>query len=144
MLKWALAVAVVAIATSQLIEFAYLCAAQHSLDLAARAGAFAGTFPRATYESVAIAIDRKLANDPQLSSRIQLTVLQNGRPVGRQMHPGESDRISVTLSAPVSSVTPSWLLKLPLWRGDTLLNARAERTAPSHKLRPEHSQTAAE
>jgi hypothetical protein len=143
-LKWAMAVAVIAIATSQLTEFAYLCAAQHSLDLAARAGAFAATLPRASYESVAIAIDRKLANDPQLSGKIQLTVLQNGRPVGRQIHPGESDRISVTLTAPASSVTPSWLLKLPLWRGDTMLHACAERSAPSHKLRPEHSQTAAE
>ena len=143
-LKWAMAVGVLVVSASQLIEFAYLSVAEHSLNLAARAAAFEATLPRASYESIAAAVDRKLVSYPRLGDKIQLTVLQNGHPITRQVRPGESDRISVTLSAPSSVFTPSWLIKLPRASDDTHLTAHAERTTPSHKLRPEHSQTAAE
>jgi hypothetical protein len=143
-LKWSAALAVLFVAASQLIEFASLCSAEHSLSLAARAGAFEATLPRANYKSIAAAVDRKLVAYPQLSGQTQLTVLQNGRPISQQLRPGENDRISVTITAPASAFTPHWLLKLPQWSNDTHLTAHAERTTPSHKLRPEHSQTAAE
>jgi hypothetical protein len=112
--------------------------------LAARAGAFEATLPRANYKTIAAAVDRILVAYPQLSGKTQLTVLQNGRPVGQQLRPGENDRISVTITAPASAFTPRWLLKLPRWSDDTHITAHAERNTPSHKLRPEHSQTAAE
>jgi hypothetical protein len=143
-LKWSAALTVTVIAANQLIEFGCLCSAEHSLDVAARAGACEATLPRANYKSIAAAVDRTLVAYPQLRGKSQLTVLQNGRPIAQQLHPGENDRISVTLSAPASAFTPRWLLKLPRRSDDTRITAHAERNTPSHKLRPEHSQTAAE
>jgi hypothetical protein len=136
--------AVVAVAATQLIAFAYMCAADRALNLAARAGASESILPRATYDSICAAVERRLTEYPHLGSHLQLTVLQNGRPVGQRFQAREDDRISITISAPASAMTPGWLTKLPQWRGDLLLNARAERMALSHRLRPEHSQTAAE
>jgi hypothetical protein len=143
-LKWAAALAIISIAAVQLAAFLYLCQAQHALNLAARAGASESILPRANYETIYAAIGRTLANYSQLGSQLQVTVLQNGRPVGRRVSFGEEDRISVTISAPASAMTPNWLTKLPQWRGDVLITALADRTMPSHRLRPEHSQTAAE
>jgi hypothetical protein len=143
-LKWASAFAVVAIAASQLTSFAYVTAADHALNLAARAGASESILPRSTYESICGAVERRLAEYPQLGSQLQLTVLQNGRPIGQRFQLREDDRISITISAPASAFTPAWLAKLPTWQGDVLLAARAERVMPGRHLRPEHSQTAAE
>ncbi|HEX4413887.1 MAG TPA: hypothetical protein VH107_09695 [Lacipirellulaceae bacterium] len=143
-LKWGAAVSVIAVAASQLIAFAYICQGEHALDSAARAGASESILPRATYETISAAIERRLATCLQLGSQLQVTILQNGRPIGQRFRIGEDDRISVIISAPASAMTPSWLAKLPLWRGDVLISARADRTMPSRKLRPEHSQTAAE
>ncbi len=143
-LKWAAASAVLAIAASQLITFAYVCAADHTLKLAARAGASESILPRATYESICAAVERRLTEYPQLGSRLQLTVLQNGRPIGQRFQARGEDRISVTISAPDSAFMPSWLTKLPMWKGEVPLTARAERVMPGRRLRPEHSQTAAE
>ncbi len=107
-------------------------------------GCLRSNFTPRNYKSIAAAVDRTLAAYPQLSGKTQLAVLQNGRPIGQQLRPGENDRISVTVTAPASAFTPHWLLKLPRWSDDTHITAHAERTTPSHKLRPEHSQTAAE
>jgi hypothetical protein len=143
-LKWAAALAIVAIAATQLTAFCYLCETQHALNLAARAGASESILPRATYETICAAIARRLANYPQAETQLQVTVLQNGRPIGRRLRFDEEDCISVMISAPASAMTPSWLARLPQWRGDVLITAMADRTMPSHKLRPEHSQAAAE
>jgi hypothetical protein len=104
--------------------------------MAARTGATEATLPRATYQSVAAAVERRLAGYPQLGGQLQLNLLQNGRPVGRQFRAGDGDRVSITLSAPTSSVVPGWLSKISLWRGDAPLNAHAEREVPGRKLRP--------
>lgn len=143
-LKWAAALAVIAIAASQLTAFAFVWHGERQLELAARAGASESILPRATYATISAALERRLASYPQLRHYLQQTVLQNGRPVGPRFQAGEDDRISVTVSAPASAFLPGWLTHLPTWRSEVLITARAERTMPSHKLRPEHSHTAAE
>jgi hypothetical protein len=143
-LKWAAAIAVVTVSASQLVAFAYVCVADRALNLAARAGAAESILPRATYQSIYAAVERRLADYPRLGSRLQMTVLQNGRPVGQRFRAREDDRISITISASASAMMPGWLTTVPQWRGDLLLTARADRTMRGHRLRPEHSQTAAE
>ena len=51
------------------------------------------TLPRATYQSITAAVERRLASYPQLSGQLQLSVLQNGRPVGTQFRAGDGDRL---------------------------------------------------
>ena len=123
-LKWAAASAVVAIAVSQLVAFGYVCAADRALNVAARAGASESILPRATYESICAAVERRLTEYPQLGGQLQITVLQNGRPVGQRFQAREEDRISITISAPDSAFMPGWLKKSPAWKGGILLTAR--------------------
>jgi hypothetical protein len=138
-LQWAAAIGVLAFAASLLTEFAYLVAAEQSLNMAARAGATEATLPRATYQSITAAVERRLASYPQLNGQLQLRLLQNGTPVGQQFRVSDGDRVSIALSAPTSSVVPGWLRKLSPWHGDAPLNAHAEREVPGRKLRPAKS-----
>ena len=138
-LQWAAALAVLTVATSVLVEYAYLLAAEQALNLAAKTGATEATLPRATYQSITAAVERRLASYPQLNGQLQLRLLRNGTPVGRQFRASDGDRVSITLSAPTSSVVPGWLYKISLWRGDARLNAHAEREMPGRKLRSAQS-----
>ena len=133
-LQWAAALTVLVMAASMLAQFGYLIAAENALNVAAQAGAMEATLPRATYQSVAAAVERRLAEYPQLEEQLQLTLLQNGSPIDRLIR-GDGDRFSITLSAPSSAMMPAWLCKLSLRSGDTTVTAHAERQAPGRKLR---------
>src|SRR6478752_5261034 len=96
-LKWASAMATLIVAASILTQFGYILAAEHKLNIAARAALSEAMLPRATTDSVRAAAERRLrdANQVQL---LQLTILQNGKPVERQIRPSEGDMLSITLS----------------------------------------------
>src|ERR1043165_2882686 len=80
-LQWAAAIVVLVMATNVLAEFACVVAAEHTLTIAARAGALEATLPRATYESVVATIKRRLAGYPRLVEQLHVCLLQNGSPV---------------------------------------------------------------
>jgi hypothetical protein len=133
------ALIVLVVAMSVLVEFAYLLAAERSLNLAARAGATEATLPRSTYQSIADAVERHLANYPQANRHLQLAILQNGSPVGIKFRAVDGDRLSIALSVPASSVVPGWLRRLSLWQSDSPVTASAERQVPGRKLRAAQS-----
>jgi hypothetical protein len=133
-LQWAAALAVLAFAGSTLVEFAYLSVAEHKLSIAARAGVLEATLPRASYQSVALVVESHLTQYPRLARRLQLTLVQNGSPVARQIRPGDGDRLSIALSAPSSAVLPDWLRIIMFWRGESPIQAHAERQLPGRTL----------
>src|SRR6186997_2751598 len=61
-LRWAAALATIAVATSQLIAFAYQLSTEHTLAAAARAGALEATLPRASVRTVTETVARRLQN----------------------------------------------------------------------------------
>ena len=134
-LRWAAAAVVLTIGVGVVIQFAYLVTAEHAMQLAARAGATEATLPRATYQSITAAVERRLTDYALKSGQLQITMLQNGIPVGRQFHAGDGDRISLTISVPTSATLPAWLRKLSPWRNEAPTSARAERDVPGRKLR---------
>jgi hypothetical protein len=134
-LQWAAALTVLAIATCVLLDFACLATAEHLLTVAARAGALEATLPRATYESIVATTERRLARYPQLAGQLRIDIEQNGVPVGRQFRQCAGDRISVTLVAPVSAVTPPWLRAAAYRRSDSVIRAEAYRQMPGRNLR---------
>jgi hypothetical protein len=134
-IQWAAGLVILAIAANVLVEFGYLLAAEHSLNLAARSGAVEATLPRATYQSITAAVERRLADYPHLQGRLQLTLLQNGKAAGQQFRASNGDRISITISAAPSSFVPGWLRTLTFWRDEAPIIARAEREVPGRKLK---------
>ena len=134
-LQWAASLAVLLAAVGGLTQFAYLVAAEHALNLAARAGATEATMPRATFQSVNAAIERRLTGLSLQNGQLQVNFLQNGTPVGRQIRPSDGDRISLTISVPSAATLPTWLRKLTPWHTAAPLTARAEREVPGRKLR---------
>jgi hypothetical protein len=134
-LLWTAAIAVLLIAVGGLTQFAYMIAAEHTLNVAARAGATEATLPRATYQSVTAAVERRLVKYPLLSGQLQVNLLQNGTPVGQKFRAGDGDRFSITISVPASVAMPTWLRKFSPWHDESLINARAERDVPGRKLR---------
>jgi hypothetical protein len=133
-LAWAGALAVLAIAAGVLTEFAYVLAAEHTLSVAAWAGAMEATLPRATYESVTAAVDRRLDQYPLLAKQLHLSFLQNGTLVQSQFCQHDGDHFAITLSGPSSSASPDWLRTLMFWRGESEIRAHAERQLPGRKL----------
>lgn len=137
-LKWAAALATLVVAAATLLQFAYLMAAERTLYVAARAGAMEATLPRATYQSVQAAVERRLSGYSRMHGRVQLTLLRDGQAVGRQLHAGDGVRFSLIVRAQASAAVPTWLVKLTPWRSDQPLLARAERTVPGRQL--QHAQ----
>lgn len=133
-LQWAAALAVLTIAGSSFTEFAYLLAAEHKLALAARAGVLEATLPRASYESVTSAIERRLSNYPRLPQQLQLTLLQNNSPAPRQIRRHDGDQFSIRLAVPAAAIVPDWLRAVFFWRTDSRIEAHAERHIPGRKL----------
>jgi hypothetical protein len=133
-LAWAGALAVITIATGVLTEFAYVLAAERTLSVAARAGAMEATLPRATYQSVTAAVDRRLIQYPLLAKQLHLSVLQNGAVVQSQLRQHEGDLFVITLSGPSCSAVPAWLRRLLFWRGESEIRAQAEQRLPGRKL----------
>jgi hypothetical protein len=135
-LMWAAALAVFGVVVCIATEFVCLAMAANALGVAARAGALEATLPRATHDTVAAVIERRLAGYPQLAARMQFTLLRNDAPVDRSLRLQDGDRISIAISAPASAALPTWLQRLPQFHDDAPLIAQAERQLPSHKLRP--------
>lgn len=133
-LAWAGALAVLAIATGVLTEFAYVLAAERALSAAARAGAMEATLPRATYQSVTAAVDRQINHYPLLTKQLRFSLLQNGMLVQSQFRQHECDRFTVRLSGPSSAAVPDWLRTLMFWRGESAIQAHAETQLPGRKL----------
>jgi hypothetical protein len=133
-LAWAGALTVLTIATGVLIEFAYVLVAERTLSVAARAGAMEATLPRATYQSVTAAVDRRLIQYPLLAKQLHLCLLQNGALVQSQFHQHEGDLFAITLSGPSSLAVPEWLRTLLFWRGKSAIQAHAEKRLPGRKL----------
>jgi hypothetical protein len=133
-IAWAGALAVLVVAASVLIEFAYVLAAERALSNAARAGAMEATLPRATYQSITAIIDRRLSQYPVLAKQLHLSLLQNDSLVQSQFRPHEGDRVAITLSGPSSSAIPVWLRTLTSWRGESVIHAHAEQQLPGRKL----------
>jgi len=133
-LVWAGALAVLAIAAGVLTEFAYVLAAERTLSIAARAGAMEATLPRATSQSVTAAVDRRLIQYPVLAKQLHLSLLQNGALVQSQFRQHAGDLFAITLSGPSSSAVPEWLRTLMFWRGESAIQAHAERQLLGKKL----------
>jgi hypothetical protein len=133
-LAWAGALAVLTIATGVLTEFACVLAAERTLSVAARAGAMEATLPRATYQSVTAAVDRRLIEYPLLAKQLHMSLLQNGALVQSQFHQQQGDLFAITLSGPSRSAVPDWLRTLLFWRGEWAIQAHAERQLPGRKL----------
>jgi hypothetical protein len=133
-LAWAGALAVITVAMSVIAEFAYVLAAERTLLVAVRAGAMEATLPRATYQSVTAAVDRRLSQYPSLAAQVQLSLLQNGTLVQSQFRQHDGDRFVIMLSGPSSAAVPAWLSTLICWRGDSAIRAQAEQQMPGRKL----------
>jgi hypothetical protein len=133
-LAWAGAIAVFTIAAGILTEFAYVFAAERALSVAARAGAMEATLPRATYQSVTAAVDRRLRHYPLLAKQVRLALLQNGTLVQSQFRQHDGDHFAITLSGPDSAAVPDWLRPLTFWRADSAIQAYAEQQLPGRKL----------
>lgn len=133
---WASCVAVLVFAASVLTEFAYLVAAEHKLNLAARAGAVEATLPRANDQSIRAVVEHRLVGYPKLARQLQLGISQNGSPAIRPFRSKDGDRIAVTLSAPRSAAVPAWLRTVMFWRNDSQMQVRAESKMPGRKLGP--------
>jgi hypothetical protein len=145
-LAWAAAFAAIAVTACVLMEFAYVAGAEHALFVAARAGATEATLPRATYESVTAAIERRLVSQPLLHDQLSLIFAQNGDLVQQSyFRQRGGDRFAVTLSAPSRAALPDWLRALSFWREDSRISAHAQQKLPGRKLPlPRRNQTAAE
>jgi hypothetical protein len=145
-LAWGTALAAIVAMACVLLEFAYVAAAERSLIVAARAGATEATLPRASYQSVTAAIERRLTSQPLLMEQLSMTFAKNGDLV-QQPYFGQSggDRFTVTLSVPNNAALPNWLRAISIWRGDSKITAHAEQKLPGRKLpQPKLNQTAAE
>jgi hypothetical protein len=143
-LKWAVAMAILTVAASMVTEFAYVLAADHRLNTAARAGVSEAMLPRATIDTVRAAVERRIGN-AGLFHHLQLTILQNGQPVQQQIRQGENDRFAVSISLPSSDLVPKWVRTLNPSHRESLLFAHAESQVPGRKLAYRMpSQTAAE
>src|SRR3954471_23935616 len=90
-LAWAGALAVLTIAAGVLTEFAYVLAAERMLSAAARAGAMEASLPRATYQTIVAAVDRRLVEYPLLAKQLNLSLFQNGALVQTHIRQREGD-----------------------------------------------------
>ena len=133
-LAWAGALAVLAISAGVLSEFAFVLTAERTLSIAARAGAMEATLPRATYQSVTAAIDRRLHQYPLLAKQLNLSLLQNGTPVQSQFRQHDGDHYAVVLSGPSTAAVPHWLRTLMFWHGESKIEVRGEHQSPGRRL----------
>lgn len=133
-LGWAGALGVLVITAASLVEFACRASATHTLSIAARAGAIEATLPRATYQSIAATIERRLARYPTFVNQVALTLSQNGESVQTRFRRREGDRLAVALSAPGRASVPTWLQRFSFWRTDSRIHAEAEQIVPGRKL----------
>jgi hypothetical protein len=133
-LIWAAALGVLFVAASVLIEFTYCLAAEHAIARAARAGAVEATLPRATYDSIAQSVARRLERYSLPTSRLRLSVEQNGHPISSHFAAHAGDQFSVAVSLPTTAVLPQWLQRALIWRPESHITAKALSRIPSREL----------
>jgi hypothetical protein len=131
-LQWGTAIAVLAVAASILFGFAQRAATERLLRMAARAGAFEATLPKASYDSVRGTIERRLQGSSAVASW-QFTLLQNRVPAFHQLSENENDVVSVTLTARMSNKA-SPLRWIPMQ--ETPIIVRSESRRPSRRSAP--------
>jgi hypothetical protein len=134
-LKWTCTAASLLYATTLMTEFAYSLAAEQILARAARAGALEATLPRATVKSVEQSVRRCLAGRIASHGELKITLFDNGAWVTKKLERRGGDRLSIALSIPARALMPSWICMLTSWRGDTKIEAHAERTMPGRQLK---------
>ena len=133
--KWSAAFSVLFVTSVTLIQFAYCVAAEQTLSRAARDGVLEATLPRATHQSIADTVERRLTRDSIPTGSLRIAMQQNGVPVGRVYRPAEGDNLSITVSLPADAALPAWLQAINFWRGESQIDARAERQIPGRHLR---------
>src|SRR3954447_3119744 len=140
-LKWAIAIAMLVVAASILTDFAYMLAAEHRLNAAARAALSEVMLPRATTSSVQSVVEHRLGK----AQLLQLTILQNGHPAQGLIRQSDGDRFAVSISLASSNVIPKWSRILNPSHSDSPVFAHAEGQVPGRTLsyKP-RTQTAAE
>jgi hypothetical protein len=136
-LQWSAAMAVLFLALCLLAQLAYCLAAELALARAARAGVLEATLPRATLDSVARSIERRLGHLPQREcGRARFSLLCNGAPVRGLVQATDGGQLSVTLAMPLREALPGWLRPMCVWAADSQLEARAELRKPGRQLPP--------
>jgi hypothetical protein len=133
-LRWAGALATLLVSIVTLIEFAYDLSAEQTVARAARAAALEATLPRATMNSVAETVRRRLGRLAERSEDWNLSVLQNDLPVGAIVRPREGDFFSVTVAAANRAHLPWWLRRLTFWKDGSLIEVRARQRMPGRGL----------
>jgi hypothetical protein len=136
-LKWTAAAAVLFVAVCVLLKLGYCIAAEQALTRAARAAAFEATLPRATRQSIAATVARRLASDSIATNGLQIYIRHSNAPIGRAVRLAEDDQVSVTVSVPANAVLPAWLNAIP-FHGGVSIQAHAKRRVPSRYL-PRHT-----
>jgi hypothetical protein len=134
-LKWAAAVVVIVMAAGILVEFGASLAAERALRRAAEAGIVEATLPRATSQSVLSTIERRLPKHSIDPRKLNFTLLDNGNSVTGRVQAREGDRLSVILSANVSSPVSNWFNK----NSRAPLTVRTEREVPGRRLKPKRA-----
>jgi hypothetical protein len=133
-LQWFAALVTLFVAVTTLAQFGYCLAAELALQRAARAGVLEATLPRATYQSVAQTVERRLVAYPRRADRLRLSFQQNGAPIRGAIQSREGDLFCVTLSVPAREMLPRWLRPVCFWRADSQIEASAERKIPGRQL----------
>jgi hypothetical protein len=131
-LKWAAAATVFAVSAATLCEYGSTLAAEHALRQAAEAGIVEATLPRASRQTVLNAIERRLPQNSIDPRELNFTLLADGQPVTGRLKPREGDRLSIILSANISSPFSAWLNK----NGRAPLTVRTDREVPGRHLKP--------
>lgn len=133
-LRWAASLAMIFVSLIRLADFGFQLAAENVLVRAARAGALEATLPRATCQSVAKTVERRLQGLVAQPHDWKIFVEQNGTPVHAGLSPREGDRFSVAVTLSGRATLPSWLRALNFWAADRPIEARAERRMPGREL----------
>jgi hypothetical protein len=126
---------VLLVASGILVEFSYCVSAEHSLARAARAGAWEATLPRATRESIAESVRRRLRAYSFAPSQLQIGIEMNGAPILGHYTARDGDTFAVAVSLPASAVAPRWSSIVLFWHGESRIQARAQCRVPSRELR---------
>ena len=134
-LKWATAIGVLFVAGCALLQFGFCVAAEQALARAAQAAALESTLPRATQQSIVETVERRLKDYSLPTGALRIAVQQNGIPISRVFRIADDDRISVMLSLDAETVLPAWLRAATVGRGESQIEARAERRIPGRQLK---------
>jgi hypothetical protein len=132
--RWAAAMATLALSAGVLAEFGFALAAEQMLARAARAGVLEATLPRATRRSVEQAVWRRLQGANLSTAALSLTLKQNGMPISGKLLSRSGDQFSITLALPTSAVRPAWIRAITPLQTESQIIVHAERSSRSRQL----------